>query len=570
MDHNTTFESLRRPYRSALTRQRMAFACGNLRPFGLLLLLAVACETNAYSYTPESPEVVKLVDKALRFMEEDPKGSNYGDGGYTLKAYTHYKVHHDIGNSMVQKGVAQALEHAGKLSKAGKTYPDKAVYEASIAILLLGDVDPFKYAEQIALLRKCLEDFQYSNGAYGYPNWKTGDTSQCQYAILANWTLNAIGSDFEPKSVAEVMRWMLRVQDPSGAWPYQGIDPGPGKPLINQTSEVGTSMAMAGGSTLLIGGDVLDIWPRPEVSAQSEYEGIPKAIHIFNDQPFKYPEYREEFQKPVLTAIDRSLSYLGRNELDKHHFWFYQLYTLERYQAFLEIAKGKQPEVSPAWYNRVMEELLKLQAPDGSFGKNPPEKVLTPSVCSAFAVLFLIRSTQRAIAASKSGVASGGYKLPDDTTDITMDGTQIKAKKPATEVADLLNILEEDGGSKLEGKSISEDLQLETDPEKRRVQIDRLQRLVRGSQSWQARRVATRLLARSDQLDVVPTLIFALSDPDQLVRGFARDGLRFISRKFDGFGLPDNPSDYQVRDAIKAWKQWYLTIKPGYVFLDEV
>ena len=69
-------------------------------------------------------------------------------------------------------------------------------------------------------------------------------------------------------------------------------------------------------------------------------------------------------------------------------------------------------------------------------------------------------------------------------------------------------------------------------------------------------------------MDIVPTLIFALTDPDTVVRKEARDGLRFVSRKFEGFGLPDKPNDKQVEDATRAWKQWYLKANPSYVFID--
>ena len=105
-------------------------------------------------------------------------------------------------------------------------------------------------------------------------------------------------------------------------------------------------------------------------------------------------------------------------------------------------------------------------------------------------------------------------------------------------------------------------LELAKEPVTRSAQLDRLERLVRGSKSWQARRVAARLLGTSDSLRVVPALIFALSDPDKSVRRYARDGLRFISRKFRGFRIPDEPTPVQVDKGIADWKNWYTTIRP--------
>jgi len=76
------------------------------------------------------------------------------------------------------------------------------------------------------------------------------------------------------------------------------------------------------------------------------------------------------------------------------------------------------------------------------------------------------------------------------------------------------------------------------------------------------------LLGQSDELKVVPTLIYALTDPDPMVPRYARDGLRFISRKFEGFGLSDSPNAGEIANAQKKWREWYRTMDPGYVFID--
>jgi hypothetical protein len=132
----------------------------------------------------------------------------------------------------------------------------------------------------------------------------------------------------------------------------------------------------------------------------------------------------------------------------------------------------------------------------------------------------------------------------------------------------MLDILEKDGAGETEGKSIPDDLELDEDPIVRATQMDRLERLVRGSRSWQARRVAARLLGKSDELRVVPSLIFALSDPDGSVRRYARDGLRFISRRFDGFGMSNDPTTAEVDKVQRQWRDWYRTMNPKFVFLD--
>ena len=60
-----------------------------------------------------------------------------------------------------------------------------------------------------------------------------------------------------------------------------------------------------------------------------------------------------------------------------------------------------------------------------------------------------------------------------------------------------------------------------------------------------------------------------MGDPDPVVARAARDGLRFLSRKFDGFKLADAPSKPQVIQAQRAWKDWYRSIRPNAKFIIE-
>jgi HEAT repeat protein len=86
------------------------------------------------------------------------------------------------------------------------------------------------------------------------------------------------------------------------------------------------------------------------------------------------------------------------------------------------------------------------------------------------------------------------------------------------------------------------------------------------AESFAVRMTAVKTLASIRELDNVPTLIYALSDPDLRVMKTARDGLRFSSRKLGGFGLRDEPTPKERSEAIKAWKQWYLAIRPEAFF----
>ncbi len=57
-------------------------------------------------------------------------------------------------------------------------------------------------------------------------------------------------------------------------------------------------------------------------------------------------------------------------------------------------------------------------------------------------------------------------------------------------------------------------------------------------------------------------MIYALSDPNPQIVREARDGLRFISRRFFGFNLAETPSKDQVQLVQAKWEEWYLSIRP--------
>ena len=88
--------------------------------------------------------------------------------------------------------------------------------------------------------------------------------------------------------------------------------------------------------------------------------------------------------------------------------------------------------------------------------------------------------------------------------------------------------------------------------------------LVRGGDA-QARLLAARALGRTGNLDYVPTLLYALTDPDRRVVLEARNELRFISRNFDGIGPPDDFTEQQRLEAVDGWKKWYKSIRPSAV-----
>ena len=80
--------------------------------------------------------------------------------------------------------------------------------------------------------------------------------------------------------------------------------------------------------------------------------------------------------------------------------------------------------------------------------------------------------------------------------------------------------------------------------------------------------MAVRLLGRQGELDNVPILIYALTDQDPRVQAEADGGLKLISRRFDGVGLPDRPEPSDLKAAVTRWKEWYRTIRPDATFIE--
>lgn len=233
---------------------------------------------------------------------------------------------------------------------------------------------------------------------------------------------------------------------------------------------------------------------------------------------------------------------------------FYYLYGLERYKSFQEAMEGIEDR-SPKWYNDGYEFLAKTQAADGSWSGYCGAECDT-----AFSVLFLLRSTQKSIKAKLGeGMLLSGRGLPSNLARAKLRDGQLIAEQVHKNVDELLSMIDDKNEGTLD--------ELARDPSQLVVEhIDeksarRLQQLVRGG-SPEVRVLSTRAIGRTGNLDYVPTLLYALTDPDTRVVIEARNGLRFISRNFDGLGPPDEFTEQQRFEAVDNWKKWYKSIRP--------
>ncbi|WP_153559146.1 hypothetical protein [Roseimaritima sediminicola] len=541
---------------------------------GLLLAWGFSAGQPARAAKPSDPDVQKMVKAGVAFLHTPAANDalREREGSQILMAYAVHKVDADPKDPVVVRGIHHAQSLAGRDTRAirNRTY---ANYEMAVAILLLADVNPVQYQAEIQRLSDMLLSGQRSHGGYGYYTEQQGDISQTQYVMLALWTLSKNGFDIPADVAVGVGRFFMLTQAPNGGWGYKGNVAPNLKARVPQDNRISPTLTMGGAGSLLIAGELFGHWSLAEESPTMQK--LPPALKLIRAEASKIHRAAIKAgltEEAILARVVQADRWLENPTSDFKYRDYYKMYTQERYESFLEIASGNsQPE--PAWYNQGVAELRSKQAPSGGWGITDKYSMGAqhndePGVATAFAILYLIRSTKKSIATLSQATARGGYSIPSDTTDITMEGGQIKGKQVAGAIDGLLGLLEADDANKLDEQSIPEDLKLASDPAERRKQLDRLERLVRGSQSYLARRVAARVLGQSGELRVVPALIFALSDPDTKVKRFARDGLRFISRRFDGFGMPDKPTEQEMRAAQEAWRQWYLDLDPGYVFLD--
>jgi HEAT repeat protein len=189
-------------------------------------------------------------------------------------------------------------------------------------------------------------------------------------------------------------------------------------------------------------------------------------------------------------------------------------------------------------------------------------------VNTAFSVLFLLRSTKKAIERAKSygdGSLLAGRGLPNEIQEVRVRGGQVAAKKIASPTSELVDILSKADHSQFAAVAADPDLLRDrikaASADERKEYLNRLRALA-ATGVPDARVTAVRVLSTLRDLDSCPALIAALDDPNWQVVMAADEGLRFMGWKTGVAALGDKPDDKGRAAAKDRWKQWYLTVRP--------
>lgn len=520
----------------------------------------------AAAHSPDSSVVKPMVDKAAQALE----GLDATDvGGKCLIGLALYKTERPVGHPKIQSAIKHARDLAATVAREGYGYN---CYNETIACIFLCDVAPQECRSEINVLVSGLLQRQITAGSWTYKGVQESDTSQTQYGMLTLWSAHSVGITAPVPALERAAHWLMRSQSADGGFGYHPPDPGVGKSngVLTDTS---LSMSAAGLGSLYLTAHILGGGRAEARKTKDKGKELPPAVTRVSPDKDQKGFVMLRPQTLDLAALRRACA-AGDRWFDKNfrpnnenQTWtYYYLYGLERYKSFKEFVEG-QTDAEPAWYNTGVEYLQQNQKASGvwtnfsSYGDG---------IDTAFAVLFLVRSTQKTIkkVTQEEGILIGGKGLPKNLANARLVDGKVVTPQMVKDVEDFLQLLKDTEHKEFDPLALAGSLSLDEDLTKRTSQIARLRELVTAV-DFGARLTAVKTLARAGELDNVPALVYALSDPDPNVVREAREGLRFVSRRLQGVGpVSGKPTPQEIETEQAKWKEWLRSIRPDAEFID--
>ena len=525
-----------------LLRLSPCFAGGSL--LARVIIVAVllgSAQPTAAALTPASPEVQKAIERGIGYLTATTD-TRVGAKALTARAMlaTDRREHPRVAEAVA--AIREALDNKHIID----------IYSLGLCILFLVELDRQAYGVEIQKLLDLLVSYQKNNGAWGYQNKPDGDTSMTQYAVLGAWVGTEAGFQFPDRAWSAAANWLLRTQDPSGAFGYQGVE-SQSDQLVPQRG-VSVTLAYAGLGSLYLCGNRLGL-----VDIVSDRAAVPDVFRPVDEASERA---RAQVDKGRFNAaIERAkLWKQGRANALPPEYIFYFFYTLERLETISEAIASKEI-VNPAWYDDSAKYIVSKQNNDGSWSHTEG-----PVPATGFAVLSLVRSTKKVIESIKgygAGTLISGRGLPSGKGDVEMRLGKVVVKPltgPAEELLDRLD--QTDSVDYDRAVAALDDLVTEADVSRLSPIAKRLRSLAAGG-TPDAKAVALRGLARTRDMTHAPLLLEALSDPSPVVVLAAHDGLCFLSRRIGATKPPAQPTDVDRAALKRQWLEWYRGVAPA-------
>ncbi len=556
-------------------------------PCGWLFVLTIAWIVSAnwgfgqIVYDPLHPDVEAMVKRGIVYLEENPQGNT---GEALLQALTvieatkRYDRMIPTEHPLVTRAVARLIRDLKKYKEENEPL-GPGVYHACVGILVLTELGAEQYRPEIEDLIGAILKNRTPVGAYGYSADTNSDSSQSQYVALAFGVLKLHGIKVLKQEARSLLEWFCKAQTNEGSWYYHyfGLNLAVRDPPVQRLSR-----HVTGASSIYLLGDVLNLTPkRSGMKLKGANAGeLPPSVSIYVSKEKEQDNDLEQigplvnFDAGLLNSTkaqaNRWLAQNFRMSLDEA-WQYYFMYGLERYAYFREKSEGEIKEV-PNWYDQGVEFLKDNQQPNGSW---PPasgggEQSGVNSTC--FAIMFLVRASELLMDASASSVTRGGLGFPENAK-IENKGGEVVSDDVVQGFQNIVNLLK-DAKSEDDIERLTDILApaiKEFTEDKSKSKAEQLQ-FLRGlmtERSYAKRKVAVKFLAASQDLDNVPALLYALSDPALDICEAAHNGLRLISRKVDAFPLSENPTKQEFLELKQKWTVWYKGIRPDARLIDE-
>ncbi len=531
---------------------------------GGALCWGLASPPTAVAHEPDSPVVLGAIEKGIRYLEQNDHDRL---GGKALIGLTFAKYGAERDHPKIQAGI-EAVQRA---TANGPERVPYQIYDIGICIMFLVALDPSEFNSEIETLVKALHHFQKDEGAWGYPpthnHGKDCDTSMTQYAVLGLWEAQELAGVITPPEVWDrCAEWLIRTQDPTGAFGYQGNVSNDLNQRVKQ-SGVRHSMAVAGGACVYIVRHMLGF---TDLRKPAD-DDTPSQLRVFEDDQERKARITSQLDARLLDRCVHSISRWVSREYainpPKTQWLHYYLYGLERFES-LRLAERLGAAASeartPMWYHQGSNHLVSSQSPQGSWNSRGE----VHDTC--FAILFLLRSTKKSLEKSgqryESGLLVAGRGLPGTADEVRVREGRLVVM-PEGSLGRALDVLTRperaDGPDTLNvALEVLADAAQSADPQALADHTEVLAYLA-AHHNGETQRLAIRALARSRDLKHAPLLVRLLSSDDPKLVLAARDALRTLSRRYEGFGLSPSASAEQRAQVIDAWRGWLAAADPN-------